>query len=146
MACPSYPPRLDYSNYTWRRVQIMKLLIMQFSLFTRHLIPLRSKYPPQHPVLKMIVSKNCIIGRIIICTQILILEWLNRRRIGGRGVGVKGEKRNYSKCQMGKHNTDGLCLDKRTILKLSGTILTRLNWLEIGIKWQASVNHKLGKC
>jgi hypothetical protein len=25
---------------------------MQFSPFTRHLIPLRSKYPPQHPVLK----------------------------------------------------------------------------------------------
>jgi hypothetical protein len=25
---------------------------MQFSAFSRHLIPLRSKYPPQHPVLK----------------------------------------------------------------------------------------------
>jgi hypothetical protein len=25
---------------------------MQFSPFSRHLIPLRSKYPPQHPVLK----------------------------------------------------------------------------------------------
>jgi hypothetical protein len=25
---------------------------MQFSPFTRHLIPLWSKYPPQHPVLK----------------------------------------------------------------------------------------------
>jgi hypothetical protein len=28
MARPSHPPRLDYSNYTWRRVQIMKLLVM----------------------------------------------------------------------------------------------------------------------
>jgi hypothetical protein len=28
---PSHPPWLDYSNYTWRRVQLMKLLIMQFS-------------------------------------------------------------------------------------------------------------------
>jgi hypothetical protein len=28
MAHPSHPPRLDYSNYTWRRVQIMKLLII----------------------------------------------------------------------------------------------------------------------
>jgi hypothetical protein len=28
MARPSHPPRLDYSNYTWRRVQIMKLLGM----------------------------------------------------------------------------------------------------------------------
>jgi hypothetical protein len=31
MARPSHPPRLDYSNYTWRRVQIMKLLVMQLS-------------------------------------------------------------------------------------------------------------------
>jgi hypothetical protein len=52
MARPSHPPLLDYSNYTWRRVQITKLLIIQFSPFTLHLIPLRSKYPPQHPVLK----------------------------------------------------------------------------------------------
>jgi hypothetical protein len=51
MTRPSHP-RLDYSNYTWRRVQITKLLVMQFSPITRHLIPLRSKYPPQHPVLK----------------------------------------------------------------------------------------------
>jgi hypothetical protein len=30
MSCPSYPPRLDYSNYTWRRVQMIwneKLLL-----------------------------------------------------------------------------------------------------------------------
>jgi hypothetical protein len=39
MARPSHLPRLDYSNYTWRRVQIMKLLVMQFSSFSRHLIP-----------------------------------------------------------------------------------------------------------
>jgi hypothetical protein len=24
MARPSHPPRLDYSNFTWQRVQIMK--------------------------------------------------------------------------------------------------------------------------
>jgi hypothetical protein len=23
MPCPSHPPRLDHSNYTWRRVQVM---------------------------------------------------------------------------------------------------------------------------
>jgi hypothetical protein len=40
---PSHPPRLDCSNYTWRRVQITKLLVMQFSPFSCHLIPLRSK-------------------------------------------------------------------------------------------------------
>jgi hypothetical protein len=52
MPSPSHPTRLDYSNYTWRRVQITKLLVIQFSPFSHHLIPLRSKYPPQHPVLK----------------------------------------------------------------------------------------------
>jgi hypothetical protein len=31
MPCPSHPPWLHHSNYTWRRVQVMKLLIMQFS-------------------------------------------------------------------------------------------------------------------
>jgi hypothetical protein len=30
MSCPSHPPLFDYSNYTWRRVQIMKFFIMQF--------------------------------------------------------------------------------------------------------------------
>jgi hypothetical protein len=25
MPCPSHPPWLDHSNYTWRRVQVMKL-------------------------------------------------------------------------------------------------------------------------
>jgi hypothetical protein len=28
MPCPSHPPWFDHSNYTWRRVQVMKLLIM----------------------------------------------------------------------------------------------------------------------
>jgi hypothetical protein len=31
MPCPSHPPWLHHSNYTWRRVQVMKLLIIQFS-------------------------------------------------------------------------------------------------------------------
>jgi hypothetical protein len=38
MPHPSIHPLLDYSNYTWRRVQIMKLLVMQFSPPSRHLI------------------------------------------------------------------------------------------------------------
>jgi hypothetical protein len=33
-------------------IQVMKLLIMQFSPTSRHWISLRSKYSPQHPVLK----------------------------------------------------------------------------------------------
>jgi hypothetical protein len=32
MPCSSHPPWLDYSNYSWRRVQVMKFLIMQFRL------------------------------------------------------------------------------------------------------------------
>jgi hypothetical protein len=31
MPCPPHPPWLDNTNYTWRRVQVMKLLTMQFS-------------------------------------------------------------------------------------------------------------------
>jgi hypothetical protein len=36
MTYPSHPPWLDHSNYTWRRLQVMKLLIMQFSRTSRH--------------------------------------------------------------------------------------------------------------
>jgi hypothetical protein len=50
--CPSHPPLLDHSNYTWRRLQVMKFLIMQFSPTSRHFIALRSKYFPQHTLLK----------------------------------------------------------------------------------------------
>jgi hypothetical protein len=49
-------PWLDHSSYTWRRVQVKMLLIMQFSPISRHLISLRSKYSPQHPVLKHLLS------------------------------------------------------------------------------------------
>jgi hypothetical protein len=38
MPRPSHLPRLHYSNYTWRRVQIMKLFVMKFSPFSCHLI------------------------------------------------------------------------------------------------------------
>jgi hypothetical protein len=53
--CIPYPPRspwLDHSNYNLRRVQFMKLNIMQLSPTSYHFIPLRSKYYPQHPILK----------------------------------------------------------------------------------------------
>jgi hypothetical protein len=29
MPFPSHPPSPDHSNYTWRRLQIMNLLVMQ---------------------------------------------------------------------------------------------------------------------
>jgi hypothetical protein len=40
MPCPSQPPRLDHSNYTWRTVQVMQLLIIQFSPTSCHFISL----------------------------------------------------------------------------------------------------------
>jgi hypothetical protein len=44
ISCPSHPPWLYHSNYIWRRVLVMKLLIMQFSPISRHFISLRTKY------------------------------------------------------------------------------------------------------
>jgi hypothetical protein len=52
MSCPSHPTWLDHSNYIWKRAQVMKLLIMQFSLTSCHFISLQSRYSPQHSVLK----------------------------------------------------------------------------------------------
>jgi hypothetical protein len=39
-------------NDIWGSVQIMKFLIVQLPPFSRHLIPLMSKYFSQNPVLK----------------------------------------------------------------------------------------------
>jgi hypothetical protein len=41
MARSSHPPQLDYSNYTrtWRRVQITKLLVMQFDIVHNKKLP-----------------------------------------------------------------------------------------------------------
>jgi hypothetical protein len=36
----------------WVIVQIMKLVIIEFSSLPCYLVPLRSKYSPQHPILK----------------------------------------------------------------------------------------------
>jgi hypothetical protein len=41
--CPSHLPSRDHTNCTWRRVQIMKLLIMQLSPPSRHYISPLSK-------------------------------------------------------------------------------------------------------
>jgi hypothetical protein len=39
MPCPSHSLWLDHSNYIWRRIQVMKLLSMQFSPTSCHFIP-----------------------------------------------------------------------------------------------------------
>jgi hypothetical protein len=56
--CSSRPPWLHHSNYIWRKVQFMKLLIMQFSPTSYHFIPLRSKYSPQTPPVCLLPSLN----------------------------------------------------------------------------------------
>jgi hypothetical protein len=52
MPYPPHWPWLDNSNYTWWRVHVMKLLIMQFCPPSCHVISPWSKCPPQHPVLE----------------------------------------------------------------------------------------------
>ena len=58
--CPAYLILLDFitrtilgeaNNIGWR-VQIIKLLSMLFSPLPCHLVPLKPKYSPQHPILK----------------------------------------------------------------------------------------------
>jgi hypothetical protein len=49
-ATPNSLPLTDHSNYIWRRVQVLKLLIKQFSPVSSHFSPLLLKYS-QQPVL-----------------------------------------------------------------------------------------------
>jgi hypothetical protein len=54
MIPPSHPLRCHHPNNNWQ-IQIMRLLILQCSSYSRHFLPLKSKkskYSPQHPVLK----------------------------------------------------------------------------------------------
>jgi hypothetical protein len=53
--CPFYPPTFDQLNI-WPRVQIMKLLIMQFSPASFHFLCFRYIHSSQYPVLKHQVS------------------------------------------------------------------------------------------
>jgi hypothetical protein len=87
---PSHPP-FDYPNNIWWSVQVMKLITMQSSPFYRHLLPLSSKYSPQHPVLKYPTYKfypYCEIpsftpiqnNRKIVVLYILIYKCLEKRR------------------------------------------------------------------
>ena len=52
MPRPSHSASFYHPNNICWAVQIIKLLIMQFSPLPRHLIPLRPKHLPQHPILK----------------------------------------------------------------------------------------------
>jgi hypothetical protein len=51
MSLPSHPPWFNHPNNIRWRIQTVKFIIMQFSSRSVF-IPFRSKYPPQHSVLK----------------------------------------------------------------------------------------------
>jgi hypothetical protein len=51
-APPSHPTWCHHRNNTWRSAQVNMILIMQSSPPSHHILPLMSKYSPQHPVLK----------------------------------------------------------------------------------------------
>jgi hypothetical protein len=48
----SHFPRFDLPNSTEWGEKIIKLLIMQFSPLSCYLVPLRTRYSPQHPILR----------------------------------------------------------------------------------------------
>jgi hypothetical protein len=52
MPRPSQSSRFDYPNNIWWWVQVIKFLVMQSSPIPCRLVPLRPKYPPQHPILQ----------------------------------------------------------------------------------------------
>jgi hypothetical protein len=58
MPHPSHPPLFDHPHNIWWRVQMMELIIMQFSAASNHFIPLTSKYYPRNLVLRHPPSFN----------------------------------------------------------------------------------------
>jgi hypothetical protein len=47
MPCPTDPPLFDHYKYIWRRIQVMQLLIMQYSPTFYYFILLWPKYSPE---------------------------------------------------------------------------------------------------
>jgi hypothetical protein len=52
MPRPPYSSWFDHPNNIWWLVQIIKFLVMKSSPHPCYLVPLRPKYPPQHPILE----------------------------------------------------------------------------------------------
>jgi hypothetical protein len=82
MPCQPPPPLIDYSNYILRRIQVMELLIMQFSKSSYYAIPLRSKYIPQHLVLNTFSLRSSVNVRAqpsnpyITTGKIILFSWI----------------------------------------------------------------------
>jgi len=55
---PSHYPWFHDPNNIWWSLQDMKLLIMQSSPASRHFLPLRCKYSPQHPFALRTISSR----------------------------------------------------------------------------------------
>jgi len=75
LSCECYMPRQSHLpwfvhpiNILWR-AQVVKLLIMQSSSTPHHFLPQRSKYSPQHPVLKHPQRMLILISEILECTR-----------------------------------------------------------------------------
>jgi hypothetical protein len=79
MPCPSHPPWLHHSNDIWRREQVTKLLIMQFSPTSYYFVTLRSNYSPQHPVLKYPTFKT--IAKIVVLYILIFIFLESRQRV-----------------------------------------------------------------
>jgi hypothetical protein len=58
--CQSHLHCIDHSSNIWRRIQIIKFLIMQLSLATCHPFILSFKYSHQQPVLKCPKFLKCL--------------------------------------------------------------------------------------
>jgi hypothetical protein len=107
---PSHPPpSFHHPNNTWCRLQILKNLIMQFSQASCHFPPLRSIFPPQHPVLT---------------PSVYVLRFLVRDQVSHPHIQVKQYTRIYS---------------NRYVFKLGAVRQNTLNWTAERIPWIHSV-------
>ena len=75
MPRPPYSSRFDHPNNIGWGVQIIKLLIMQFSLFSCYLIPLWPKYTSQHPILKHPQSTSFLTVSGFKCLPFINTAW-----------------------------------------------------------------------
>jgi hypothetical protein len=77
LTCPSDPPWCGHSNYTELRVQVMMLLIMQFSPTFHRIIPLRSN----------ILLSTLFLDTLSLCSSLSVRDQVSHSyRIAGKIV------------------------------------------------------------